>query len=104
MLLIGRIGHLALKQQRCLLVRDCFPQDEVNREDLMEALYLEFVNRVNEVGVDVNKCVAYTHTAPLVQFVCGLGPRKGYHLLRVGVSLTALCSTTCVVVYLSLSC
>ncbi|KAK2185910.1 hypothetical protein NP493_217g02051 [Ridgeia piscesae] len=58
-------------------------QDEVNREDLMEALYLEFVNRVNEVGVDVNKCVAYTHTAPLVQFVCGLGPRKGYHLLRI---------------------
>ena len=56
----------------------------------MEALYLEFVNRVNEVGVDVNKCVAYPHTAPLVQFVCGLGPRKGYHLLRVG-ALSVLC-------------
>ena len=56
----------------------------------MEALYLEFVNRVNEVGIDVNKCVAYPHTAPLVQFVCGLGPRKGYHLLRVS-ALLILC-------------
>ena len=49
----------------------------------MNGLYLEFVNRVNEVGVDVNKCVSHPHTAPLVQFVCGLGPRKGYHLLKV---------------------
>ena len=57
-------------------------QDTVPKEELVNALYLEFVNRVNEVGVDVNRCVAHPHTAPLVQFVCGLGPRKGYHLLK----------------------
>lgn len=54
------------------------------KEELQNALYLELVNRVNEVGVDVNRCVAHPYTAPLVQFVCGLGPRKGYQLLKVG--------------------
>lgn len=58
-------------------------QDVVAKEEILNALSLEFVNRVNEVGVDVNRCVAHPHTATLVQFVCGLGPRKGYHLLKV---------------------
>ena len=50
---------------------------------MLNALYLEFVNRVNEVGVDVNRCVMFPHTMPLIQFVCGLGPRKGFHLIKV---------------------
>lgn len=53
------------------------------KEDLLSALYLEFVNRVNEVGVDINRAIAFPHTAPLLQFVCGLGPRKSSHLLKV---------------------
>jgi len=57
-------------------------QESVNKDDLLEALYLEFVNRVNEVGVDVNRCIAHPHTASLIQFVCGLGSRKGNHLLK----------------------
>ena len=64
-------------------------QELLNRDKLLAALHLEFVNRVNEVGVDVNQCVAHAHTAPLIQFVCGLGPRKGYHLLRVRSSTSA---------------
>ena len=35
------------------------------------------------MGVDVNRCVIHPYTAPLVQFVCGLGPRKGYHLIKL---------------------
>lgn len=54
------------------------------KEELLELLYLEFVNRVNEVGVDVNRCITHPHAASLIQFVCGLGPRKGFHLLKVG--------------------
>lgn len=54
------------------------------KEDLLCALYCEFINRVNEVGVDVNKSIAHPHTQSLVQFVCGLGPRKGSQLLKVG--------------------
>ena len=59
-------------------------QDVLPKEDLLNALYLEFINRVNEVGVDVNKAVSNPHTAALVQFISGLGPRKGGALLKVG--------------------
>ncbi|KAJ4929892.1 hypothetical protein JOQ06_018912 [Pogonophryne albipinna] len=58
-------------------------QEQVVKEDLLCALYFEFINRVNEVGVDVNKCIAHPHTQSLVQFVCGLGPRKGSQLLKI---------------------
>lgn len=58
-------------------------QDVLPKEDLLNALYLEFINRVNEVGVDVNKAVTNPHTAALVQFISGLGPRKGGALLKV---------------------
>lgn len=57
-------------------------QDRVPRDELLNALLCEFVNRVNEVGVDVNRCLVHSHTAPLIQFVGGLGPRKGAFLLR----------------------
>lgn len=58
-------------------------QDQISKEELLENLYLEFVNRTNEVGVDINRAVQTTHTSYLVQFICGLGPRKGQALLRV---------------------
>uniref|UniRef100_A0A3Q4B8K3 Transcription elongation factor SPT6 n=1 Tax=Mola mola TaxID=94237 RepID=A0A3Q4B8K3_MOLML len=58
-------------------------QEHVVKEDLLSALYCEFINRVNEVGVDVNKAIAHSHTQSLVQYVCGLGPRKGSHLLKI---------------------
>uniref|UniRef100_A0A8C7TMX8 SPT6 homolog, histone chaperone and transcription elongation factor n=1 Tax=Oncorhynchus mykiss TaxID=8022 RepID=A0A8C7TMX8_ONCMY len=58
-------------------------QEHVVKEDLLNALYCEFINRVNEVGVDVNRAMAHPYTQSLVQYVCGLGPRKGSHLLRI---------------------
>uniref|UniRef100_A0A667WNT6 Transcription elongation factor SPT6 n=1 Tax=Myripristis murdjan TaxID=586833 RepID=A0A667WNT6_9TELE len=58
-------------------------QEHVVKEDLLSALYCEFINRVNEVGVDVNRAIAHPYTQSLVQYVCGLGPRKGSHLLKV---------------------
>ncbi|KAG9508769.1 Transcription elongation factor SPT6, partial [Fragariocoptes setiger] len=57
-------------------------QDVVAKNDLLEALQSEFIFRVNEVGVDINRAINHPHTASVVQFVCGLGPRKGTHLLR----------------------
>ena len=56
------------------------------KEDLLECLYLEFVNRVNEVGIDINQTLAYPYTVPLLQFVCGLGPRKSSQIIKVGVN------------------
>ena len=58
-------------------------QDRLDKEAFLNSLYLEFVNRVNEVGVDVDRCIAHPHTAFLIQFVCGFGPRKGFHLLKI---------------------
>ncbi|XP_066246684.1 transcription elongation factor SPT6 [Euwallacea similis] len=58
-------------------------QEQITKEELLEALCLEFVNRTNEVGVDVNLAVQQAHKSHLIQFICGLGPRKGQALLRV---------------------
>ncbi|CAB1348966.1 unnamed protein product [Coregonus sp. 'balchen'] len=60
-----------------------YAQEHVLKEDLLNALYCEFINRVNEVGVDVNRAMAHPYTQSLLQYVCGLGPRKGSHLLRI---------------------
>lgn len=53
------------------------------KEELLNALYCEFINRVNEVGVDVNRAIAHPYSQALIQYVCGLGPRKGTHLLKI---------------------
>jgi transcription elongation factor SPT6 len=57
-------------------------QDLLAKEELLDALNIEFINRVNEVGVDINECVVHQHMSNLVQFVGGLGPRKGSALLK----------------------
>ncbi|KAJ8674975.1 hypothetical protein QAD02_010761 [Eretmocerus hayati] len=58
-------------------------QEQLAKEDLLEAIVQEFVNRVNEVGVDINKAVQQPYAGNLVQFVCGLGPRKGQYLIKM---------------------
>lgn len=60
-------------------------QEHVVKEELLSTLYCEFINRVNEVGVDVNRAIAHPYMQSLVQYVCGLGPRKGSHLLKVNI-------------------
>lgn len=67
----------------CKLNASPFCQEHVVKEELLNALYCEFINRVNEVGVDVNRAIAHPHSQALLQYVCGLGPRKGTHLLKV---------------------
>lgn len=58
-------------------------EDQVPKEELLENIQQEFVNRVNEVGVDLNRALQYENTANLVQFVCGLGSRKAHALLKL---------------------
>lgn len=41
------------------------------------------MNRTNEVGVDINTAVQTGLTMNLIQFVCGLGPRKGQALIKM---------------------
>jgi transcription elongation factor SPT6 len=57
-------------------------QDQLSKKELLEGLYLEFVNRTNQVGVEINRAIQYPRTAHLIQFICGLGPRKAYQLIQ----------------------
>ncbi|XP_075243578.1 transcription elongation factor SPT6-like isoform X2 [Convolutriloba macropyga] len=58
-------------------------QDLVPQDDLVDALTIELVSMVNKIGVDVNRALEFPHYAPMLQFVCGLGPRKASALLQV---------------------
>ncbi len=57
-------------------------QDVLSEEELLDGLYIEFITCTNKVGVDINECVAHPFMSNLVQFVGGLGPRKGAALLK----------------------
>lgn len=61
-------------------------QDSVPADLLLKALEIEFINRTNEVGVDINRCLLHPHSANLLQFTAGLGPRKALHMMKVGVT------------------
>lgn len=76
-------SQLCTTDEEILCLRYHPLQDQLLKEDLAEILYLEFVNRTNEVGVDINLAVQNSLTMNLVQFICGLGPRKGQALLKI---------------------
>lgn len=75
-------SQLCTSDEEILCLRYHPLQDQIPKEELLEALYLEFVNRTNEVGVDVNRAVVQSYTSNLVQFICGFGQRKAAALLK----------------------
>lgn len=77
------ISQLCGPDEEILCLRYHPLQDHVTKEDLLEGIELEFVNRVNEVGVDVNEAVLTSRGTELLQFVCGLGPRKAQALIKL---------------------
>ncbi|XP_023245993.1 transcription elongation factor SPT6 isoform X2 [Copidosoma floridanum] len=58
-------------------------QDQLSKEDLIENINMEFVNRTCEVGVDINKAVQQPYYSSLVQFISGLGPRKAANIMKL---------------------
>ena len=76
-------SQLCTADEEILCLRYHSLQDQIPKEQLLENLYLEFINRTNEVGVDVNAAVQSPLTVNLVQFICGLGPRKGQALIKI---------------------
>ncbi|XP_058807123.1 transcription elongation factor SPT6-like [Phymastichus coffea] len=78
---LGELSQLCNADHEILRLELHDLQDQVAREDLRDDIYLEFVNRVNEVGVDVNRALLTPYFGSLLQFVCGFGPRKARHLL-----------------------
>jgi transcription elongation factor SPT6 len=57
-------------------------QDLLTKEEFLMAIEQEFIDEANLVGVDLNRCVKYPHTAHVLQFVSALGPRKSSHIIR----------------------
>ncbi|XP_053682343.1 transcription elongation factor SPT6 isoform X2 [Sabethes cyaneus] len=76
-------SQLCTADEEILCLRFHTLQDQLSKEELLENLYIEFINRTNEVGLDVNLTVQNSLTVNLVQFICGLGPRKGLALIKV---------------------
>ena len=57
-------------------------QGYVPPEKILKQLETAMVDMVNLCGVDVNDAANDQYTANLLQFVCGLGPRKASQLLK----------------------
>lgn len=76
-------SQLCSVDEEILCLRYHTLQEQLAKEELLDALYLEFINRTNEVGIDLNMAVQNSLTVNLVQFICGLGPRKGQALLKI---------------------
>lgn len=76
-------SQLCTPDEEILCLRYHSFQEQLAKEELLEHLYMEFINRTNEVGIDVNLAVQNPMTVNLVQFICGLGPRKGQALVKI---------------------
>ncbi|KAI9719067.1 MAG: Transcription elongation factor spt6 [Candelaria pacifica] len=57
-------------------------QQLVPAEKMLKHLETAMVDMVNLCGVDINDAVGDPYTANLLQYVCGLGPRKASQLLK----------------------
>lgn len=58
-------------------------QRYVPQEKIIKQLETAMVDMVNLCGVDVNDAVSDPYASNLLQYVCGLGPRKASQLLKV---------------------
>ncbi|KAL3310193.1 Transcription elongation factor SPT6, partial [Cichlidogyrus casuarinus] len=79
---LSELAQLMNYDQDILALRLHPLQDSLPKEAIWRVCETEFVNRVNEVGVDVNRCLDHPHTSHLLQFVSGFGPRKAAHMLK----------------------
>ena len=58
-------------------------QGELPSDRLKLFLEEELVTRVNDFGVDVHYLQEHPHAVGLLQYACGLGPRKATAILKV---------------------
>ena len=58
-------------------------QAELVSDRLKGFLEEELVTRVNDKGVDVHYLQEHPHAVGMLQYVCGLGPRKAAAILKV---------------------
>jgi transcription elongation factor SPT6 len=58
-------------------------QHLIPEDKLVKALDSAMVDMVNLVGIDINDAVNDASTAKLLPYICGLGPRKAAHMLKI---------------------
>lgn len=58
-------------------------QQLIPQEKLFKQLEAALVDMVNLCGVDINEAVSDMNAANLLPYVCGLGPRKAAHVLKI---------------------
>lgn len=58
-------------------------QDQLPQDELLENIHTEFINVINQIGVNVNMVAQKYYAENLLQFVCGLGPRKAQALIKI---------------------
>jgi transcription elongation factor SPT6 len=58
-------------------------QHLIPEDKLVKALDSAMVDMVNLVGIDINDAVNDASTARLLPYICGLGPRKAAHMLKI---------------------
>ncbi|CAB4018053.1 Transcription elongation factor SPT6 [Paramuricea clavata] len=80
---VAEFSGLCVDEEELLCLRLHPRQNLIPKEELLSSLRTVFVSVVNEVGVDPNRVLDFPHTSGLIQFVCGLGPRKGSALIKV---------------------
>ncbi|KAF8212158.1 transcription elongation factor SPT6 [Mycena galopus ATCC 62051] len=76
--------HAALGSDIDLItVLDAMDQQLIPKEKRLLTCERAIIDVVNKVGVDINRAVADPYYQTLLPFVCGLGPRKAQHLVKM---------------------
>lgn len=73
---------LSESEEELLCLRFHPLQEYLPKDRLARRLEIEFINVINEVGVDINRALEFPHSTILTHYICGLGPRKANHLLK----------------------
>ncbi|XP_046863856.1 transcription elongation factor SPT6-like [Xenia sp. Carnegie-2017] len=79
---LAEFAGLCVDEDELLCLRLHPKQNLISKDVLLKHLRIVFVTVVNEVGVDPNRILDFPHTSGLIQFICGLGPRKSLALIK----------------------
>ncbi|KAJ7430704.1 transcription elongation factor SPT6 [Mycena galericulata] len=75
--------YAALGSDILAVMFDAINQQLVPLEKLLVVCERTIIDVVNKVGVDINRAVGDSYYQALLPFICGLGPRKAQHLVKM---------------------
>ncbi|KAJ7709827.1 transcription elongation factor SPT6 [Mycena rosella] len=75
--------YAALGSDISAVMFEAIEQQLIPPEKLLFTFERIIIDVVNKVGVDINRAVGDSYYQTLLPFVCGLGPRKAIHLVKM---------------------